>query len=234
MKKTANRIALAICFCLSISGAAVAQAQEKLKVGLAMNMGRDFFEIKTEDFLAANIRKESISSAFSAGGGIWLEKFLYRRFSLIPKIEYHLIKVNNNVVEGSVAAIPGPIKESHHSVVLGMHVRYYIPLTDDLRIFTDAGIELDKMVHFRFQHRHLVSTNTMPDYFGFANPGLSGSVGFNKGRWALSVQYHRYLAKSESQIIHSETGAQMMKRAVSRQNTLVRLSYTLWQNNAGH
>jgi hypothetical protein len=69
----------------------------------------------------------------------------------------------------------------------------------------------------------------MPNYYGFVNPGLTGGFGASRGRWALSLHYQNYFAQSKSNVINPETGVQLAKRGVSRQNAMIKLSYALWQ-----
>jgi hypothetical protein len=229
MKTTILQIIGAVCLGLGISDPVISQGSEKLRIELAASFGQEFFKIKAEDFVTGKVREETKSSTMALGGGIWLEKFVSRRFSLMPQIDYHFIKVNDNVNEGNISAIPGPIRETYHSLALGLSGRYYLPFADGFRLSVDAGVKADKMLYFRFQHAHIISTRAMPDYYGFANPGLTAGFGTNKGRWALSVHYQCYFTRSESKLINPETGVQMAIRTISRQNTLIRLTYSIWQ-----
>ena len=227
MKMMTSRFPVWICALLSTLSASYSQDVRTLKAGISGNIGGEYYNIRHKDYAQELSSSESKTSDLSIGAGLWLEKPFSKHFSIVSQFDYHYAKTNDNVVIVTLSAIPGPKKESYHSIALTTNARYYLPIYGDFHVFADAGIKVDKMIHFQFHHAHLKSSASMPDYYGFVNPGMIGSVGFSKGRWGLAVQYEYYLGKSESKIVDHETNMVQSKRAVSRQDILLKLNYAL-------
>jgi hypothetical protein len=169
-------------------------AQGRLRVGLSGNFGKEYFKIKSHDYIVNNSKSQSQSSNIAIGSGIWLEKPLAKRISIIPEVGYHFVSVNDKVIVDQVAAIPGEVKETFHSLFLGVNARYYLFIRNDFRVFADAGLKVDKTLYFKFQHsRTGAATRSMPDDFRFANPGALGGIGISKARWGVGCSIRELL-----------------------------------------
>jgi hypothetical protein len=228
-----SRFLVWICTLLCSLTASYSQNLGTLKAGISGNIGREYYKIRHRDFAQEFFSSDSKTSDLSVGASLWLEKTLSKHFSIVSEFDYHYAKTNDNVVVGTLSRIAGPIKETYHSIALTAGGRYYLPIDGNLRVFADAGIKVDKMIHFQFRHAHLTSSTSMPDHYGFANPGMIGSVGFFKGRWGLAIQYEYYLRQSESKIVAYEAHILQRKRTVSRQDILLKLNYALLRTKMG-
>ena len=136
-----------------------------------------------------------VKPKFALGSGIWIERGINKLFSISSRLEYHVLRIDDEFLSGWYIKVGGgrPYQEWHHSVSLALLGRLYVPTNLKLKIHLDAGMKADKIIMFRDRYAKFDFRQWDPKFFNAVVPAWLGAVGVQYGRLGLSVEYQNFI-----------------------------------------
>jgi hypothetical protein len=211
----------------------LAQSPSSWNYGIAAHYSFERYKITSLSFVTDQPNstfEQAGKSALVLGGGIWAERPLNKLLSLYSRLDYHMVRADEELITGPTSKVGGgyPYQEWHNSLSLALHGRFYFPTKSKLKIHVDGGLKAEKIFMFRSRHAHFDYRQWNPQYYNAIVPGLVGGIGVQHGRFGFSLEYQtfpwndaltKYMATSERMSFY--------KRDISRRNFTLNATFRL-------
>ncbi|KQS33163.1 outer membrane beta-barrel protein [Dyadobacter sp. Leaf189] len=196
MRKLFTILAMAL---VSLSFSAKAQKVAGWEIGIQAEYGRDWYH---KSYAAdVNYGEEDLdfSSDRSSGGGIYFEKSLNPRWSVMGQVGYAQKKVHPQLFHyPSQTTAHYYTRELHHRVAADAGLRLYLNPESQFKFFVDGKIGGNAFISI-VQREARDGDRVIKDVFGFQRvaPVSSASVGFKWSRLTVSAEYRDDLMVSK-------------------------------------
>ncbi|MCE6988289.1 hypothetical protein [Dyadobacter sp. CY323] len=184
---------------MCISTLAVAQRASRWEIGIQGEYGRDWYH-KTyarEIFYEGSIT--DFSSSRSWGTGIYFEKPLNPKFSMIGQLGYAVKKVHPEIFHTyNNTASQHYLSEVHHRGAVDAGLRWYLNPGSKVRFFAEGKLGANVFIS-AVQQEQRFGRIVRSDVFGFERvaPVASGSLGLKWSRLTVSAEYRQDLITSK-------------------------------------
>ncbi|TLV00673.1 hypothetical protein [Dyadobacter luticola] len=174
-----------------------AQKTARWEFGAQVDLGKDWYHRNYYGLESIpNGYIQNFPSYHSTGAGIFAERVLNQKFSLLGQLNYLQKKMPADMFgERSSTGSRWVTKEIHHRGAVDFGLRWYVNPKSQIRFFVDGKLGANMLVA-AVQHVEGFGKVVTRDAFGYrrVNPVGSASAGVKWRRLAISAEYRRDLA----------------------------------------
>lgn len=220
-----SKLILVVALTGFASSIAHAQNFKKLHIGFFAGYGKDYYTRKLRGSGSIPEATNHFESKRSMEFGVYGEKFVFRRMSVLPKISY----VSQNVPANTLcncSHLDYLQKETHHMPSLGLGLRRYLAHGSAVNAFLGAGLLADYFLGYTEKRNDNTRFHWSSQGYNRINPSVSGELGLQWKRIGLLAEYKSNLANTFSKGYKLSTGGGV-RRSIFRHGFSIKMSFLL-------
>ncbi|GGM94436.1 hypothetical protein GCM10010967_29610 [Dyadobacter beijingensis] len=226
MKKgTTCKLALVLALLSLIINDVVGQNRKPFHIGIHAGYGTDYYQRKVKGPGGSSGAPGNFNSRYSVELGVYGEKFVKNRLSVVPKIRYSIQNVPTNTL-CNCSHLDYLQKELHHTAWLALGLRAYLSQRSAVKAFAGMGVLTYYFVGYGEKRNDNSSFHWNAQGYNRINPGISGEIGLQWKRIGLSAEYHRNMGNTFAKGYKLSTGDEV-RRSIFRQGYTISMSFLI-------
>lgn len=204
---------------------AVSQISDKLQIGIFAGYGKDYYTRKLHGAGSILDAKSQFESKNSMELGVYGEKFVTRRTSVLVRTYYNTQKVPTNTL-CNCNHLDYLQKERHHVASLGLGFRSYLLYRFPFKAFLGTSFQMDYFFGYTEKRNDNTSFHWNAQGYNRINPGVTGEIGLQWKRIGLFGEYKSNLANTFAKEYRLSTGGEV-RRSIFRHGYSIKLSFLI-------